>query len=629
MNLAGEATAQGVTRSASIRIGRNFEGANMNCISRFTRTGAIAAIGALCFAASAPAQVLQQIPSDALVVVKLKNLQAINDKAAALSKQFGLVEMTPDAGDPLGALLGKANLGAGIDKGGDAAIAVLNGDLNAAEPSAIALIPVSDYAAFVGSFGDPKKDGDFDVIHFSFAGNKDNDDTFVAHWGNYAVLSDKKENLSKKPDGFKASGATAKELDSKDAVAVVNFKVLGPKLKELLTAKKGEMLAQLDKAVLGDEKTAKYSALIKSVVNQALWLGEEFLGDARFASFSLNLSEKGFGTSLMADFEAGSYLGKAFGGVKNSSGSLLAGLPEAKYLMFGGGVSGGDSGKKVMEDFLAPIEAELAKSGDEMKPIISFVDAMKKVVAAQKAQVFGVIQPSGALGASALIQTVAITTGDAKAILDGQAKALEAEQKLMELMPSPGGVKRPMMKFEVTPNVKTVDGVQFNQFTSGIDPNDNSPEAMQVKMMLTYMYGPSGAGGYMGAIDDQHVLVVSGVDDAMIGAAIKASKEKQDNLSKNEGVMLVAQQLPKQRVGEFYVAVDEIVNTASNYAKMMGIPIPISMKPNLPPIGIAVATDGPAIRIDSFIPADLVEAVVTTSLQLRMLGGGRGKPGGL
>ena len=63
---------------------------------------------------------------------------------------------------------------------------------------------------------------------------------------------------------------------------------------------------------------------------------------------------------------------------------------------------------------------------------------------------------------------------------------------------------------------------------------------------------------------------------------------------------------------------------------MMGMPIPVNIKPDLPPIGVAVATDGSASRIDSFIPADLVEQMITTSLQLKMMGGGgRGKPGGL
>jgi hypothetical protein len=488
---------------------------------------------------------------------------------------------------------------------------------------------VSDYGAFVAALGEPKKDGDFDVVHLGSGADKDQSDTFVAHWGNYAALSDKKENLAKKPDGFKATGATAKELDAKDVVAVVNMKVLGPKINEQLKAKKGEMLTEVQKALQGDEKLGKYAPLIQAVVNQALASAEEFLADTQYASFSVNLNDKGIGTTLMADFDPASYLGKAFGGVQNTGGSMLAGLPAGKYLVFAGSVTASNTTKALVDDFLKPIDAELAKAGDEMKPVIALVDAVRTVIENQKASVVGILEPSGALGASALFQTISLSTGDAKKLMGAQAKALEAEEQLMSLMPQPGGQKRPQMKFTFTPNAKSIDGVDFAQFTTGLDPNDNSPEAMQAKQMLAIMYGPNGASGYVGALDDQHLLQVSGIDDTVISAAIKAAKEKQDNFKDNESLKMVASNLPQQRVGEFYIAVDEIINTVSNYAKMMGIPIPVNMKPNLPPLGVTVGTEGPALRVDSYVPSDLVEAIVTTTIQLRMMGGGRGKPGGL
>ena len=56
----------------------------------------------------------------------------------------------------------------------------------------------------------------------------------------------------------------------------------------------------------------------------------------------------------------------------------------------------------------------------------------------------------------------------------------------------------------------------------------------------------------------------------------------------------------------------------------------MNIKPDLAPIGMSVSSEGAALRADSFIPADLVESMITTGLQLKMMGGGgRGKPGGL
>ena len=62
----------------------------------------------------------------------------------------------------------------------------------------------------------------------------------------------------------------------------------------------------------------------------------------------------------------------------------------------------------------------------------------------------------------------------------------------------------------------------------------------------------------------------------------------------------------------------------------MGMPIPISMKAGLPPIGFSLASEGASMRGDMFVPSDLVEQCIAMALQLKMMGGaGNGKPGGL
>src|SRR5258708_3199379 len=183
----------------------------MKCYQRRTLriapVWAFAAVTAF-WAASAQAQVLNQVPSDAMFVLKLKNLGSVSDKAGVLAKQFGLVEMNPAAADPLGWMLTEGGMANGVDKAGDAALVIAHGELGSRPPPLIILIPVSDYKAFVGNFADAKKDGEFDVFRMSFSGQKDNDDTYSTNWGKYAALSPKKDLLSKKPDGFKATGAT-------------------------------------------------------------------------------------------------------------------------------------------------------------------------------------------------------------------------------------------------------------------------------------------------------------------------------------------------------------------------------------------------------------------------------------
>lgn len=569
------------------------------------------------------AQVLDLVPGDALVVFRIKNLTEVNDKAAALAKQWGLVEMAPQAADPLGALLESGGITKGLDRNSDAAIVLANGDLDGAQPPILILIPVADYAAFLGNFGEAKKEGDLDVFNMTVKGEKDKEPTYSAHWGKYAAVTPIKELLAKKPDGFKATGLAAKELAAKDMVTIVNFQILGPKLDKQLKGNKEKLLGDVEKNFTKDEKTAKYAPLIKAVVTQGLAMGEEFLADATSATLSFNLSKEGITTSILADFKGDSYLGKAFTGIKGTDGPLLAGLPDAKYVFFGGGSTGGEEGAKMLADLLRPIEAQLAISGDELKPILKMLESMKQMMAANKGSVVGMIAPTGAIGATSLFQTVSINKGDAKVLAAGQQQIMEAQQQLMALIPN-----QPKTKTNYTPNAKTIDGVSFTQFTTEVIGDEGT--AAQAKQMMTMMYGPNGATGYNGILDDQHMLTVLGLDDAMISTAIKAAKENTDPLSKLESVQMVTRNLPKNRIGVFYFDLGQLVTTGTNYAKMMGMPIPINIKPDLAPIGVTVGTDGPAVREDIFIPADLVEAIVTTSIQLKMMGGGgQGKPGGL
>jgi hypothetical protein len=312
--------------------------------------------------------------------------------------------------------------------------------------------------------------------------------------------------------------------------------------------------------------------------------------------------------------------------MKPGSGSLLAGLPDGKYLMFGGATFT-DQGREMLHDFFSPIEAELGKAGDQMKPVVSMLDGMKKVMDASKGQTFGLLAPSGAIGQTSLLQYMAIVNGDTKALMGAEQQIMESEQQIMSLLPNqPQGA----MKMEFKPNAKTVDGVEFSQFTTTFGGNENSPEAMQMKQVMAMMYGPNGPTGYMGAVDDQHLLVYMGLDDAMTSNTIKAVKASNDTLSKTPAVTLVDKHLPQQKSMSFYFGLGETVQTVSNYAKMMGVPIPINVKADLPPIGVGCATEGTAIRVDSFVPADLVEQMIATGMQLKMMGGGgNGKPGGL
>ncbi len=59
-------------------------------------------VAALLLAGRAQAQVMDQVPSDALAVLRIKDLDAVSKKAGKMAKELGLDQMSPELGDPLG-----------------------------------------------------------------------------------------------------------------------------------------------------------------------------------------------------------------------------------------------------------------------------------------------------------------------------------------------------------------------------------------------------------------------------------------------------------------------------------------------------------------------------------------------
>src|SRR4051812_25073578 len=163
-----------------MKIHNLLQGAFMKTVRRLVTVSCIAAIALLNSAARG--QVVKQIPSDALIVVKVNNLLQTSNKIAGLAKQFGVSDMVPQMGDPLGAFEEKTGMSKGLNKEGEFAFAYLNdeaykpaeaaaGDNKPARPRArrmqpamLVLIPVANYDEFLTNFTNVKADGDMSTV---------------------------------------------------------------------------------------------------------------------------------------------------------------------------------------------------------------------------------------------------------------------------------------------------------------------------------------------------------------------------------------------------------------------------------------------------------------------------------
>src|SRR5690242_3486666 len=121
----------------------------MKSLRRLSTVVVVAAI--MLFTCAVRAQVLEQIPEQALVVVKVNSLSSFSTKFGKLATDLQLTAQVPQLADPLAALQEKLKLQNGVDKNGEAAFAYL--DPAAAggneDKSVLILLPVSDYKAFI------------------------------------------------------------------------------------------------------------------------------------------------------------------------------------------------------------------------------------------------------------------------------------------------------------------------------------------------------------------------------------------------------------------------------------------------------------------------------------------------
>ena len=585
------------------------------------RVGMTLVVLAMWVTCSARAQVLTMMPDNALVVIKIKNLQDVSGKVAVLSQQWGLANIRPELNDPLGTLLTVANLGPGLNKAGEAAAAVMQPSPGSPIPNMLFLVPVTDFKAFAAALPNSKPDGELTM--FSPGGGQPG---YVADWGKYAAMSPQRENVTKKPAGLQVSAMASKEMDVKDLIVYANIKELRKQALPAIQQNKAQIL-QMMEAQMRNAPGAnpKFAPLMKAYMGQFITVIEGFLRDADGATFGVNLSKDGISTTLLADFQPESYSGKAVRALKNTDASLTAGLPDSKYFFYGG-VGGGDptASLQLFTDFVAPIQQEAAALGEEAKSINDYIAGMKTFITSSKSMTFGLVAPpANMIGQEGLLQMVTLVKGDAAKLVAAQNQVMTAEKDLMKL----SGMEN-IVKFSKTPDAKTVDGVSLTEYRMAMEGQPQTPQEQQMAFVMQFMYGPKGVSVFTGPIGADKVVTVVGGNETLLTSAIAAAKTDSDPLSKGIGAK-VAAALPQSRLAVFYLPVDVIATTVLDVMAARGMPGGVKLPPNLPPLGAAIDTEGSAVRVDGYVPAQTVQSLIAAGMQMWLQGMNQGQPGGL
>ena len=587
------------------------------------RTSVLALSVALSLAGISYGQVMDKVPADALVVIKVANLAQTSAKVAKLAETLGVNGFVPQLNDPLGALKKQLKISGGLKDDGELAFVYLDPKGADEGKSVIILVPTTDYAALVGNIEGATKDGELTVTK-----GQDGEDMYLADWGGYAAASPIKELVAVAPSKTVTLIPRAKsELDGNDMTLFANFAALRGPLTADFAKNREKAKSEMMEGMKGDGKVPeKYHPVAEAAFDQVFNVLDAFLRDADAATIGLKIGENGISQNVVTQFKEGSYIGRLTDDLKNDGGTLLTNLPTGKYLMYGGAAGFEKVTGQLIDDLIGPV-LKVLPPDEELKMVPEYIASLKALSAEVKGASFGLIAPQGGIGQEAVIQSVTTLKGDSGKITE-QFKAMNDKYAdvMNKLMGEAQGVE---LKQTYAVATKEIDGVKFDSITTEF--LGESAMASQQRQMMQVMYGAPKVDMYIGNAGSV-VLSFLGANDDSVKALIAAAKANSSPLADIETVKSVTKELPSKRVAEAYIQVDEIfafaVRGANQFGMMQGN---VALAPDLQPVGVSLSSDKSALEFKWYITNDLLQALVTGGLQTyqNMQGGGGQGGGGL
>ena len=574
-----------------------------------------AAAGLLVFAGQTVlAQSLNSVPDNAIVMVKVNNLDQTSKKLGDLMQQWGVAAMNPALADPLVELERMANLQQGVNRAGEGAVILVN---PANEPGAqgaaplIIMLPVSDYDAFIKNFPDAQADGELTMITLPIG----NETGYVAKWGTFAAVSPNRALVAAKPKATKVVGLAAKEMQDHDLVAYVNFPGFRTQAAGGLAMGRGLVIGQMDQAMQKKPDQAKYAPVASAGMNQLFNGLDHVMNETQAMTLGIDLSKTGVQITYMADFVPESYLATKVAGWKTPPTKMISGLPDGKYAFAGGAAIDNNTISQLVDDMVAPVRAAAVTIGDPGKPIVGYIDAIRQAVASTTGQSFGFNVGEGEVGKTPLFETVVVSRGDADKLLAAQKDIAQYQEQFMKLFQMPGQPGAATAT-KILPAVKSIGGVSFDQVTTTVEgarPNDPGLKMMEM------LYGPNGFSMLVGKVDAKTLLGVSNKQDAQIQTAITAAKAGTDPLASDAQVKEASAKLPPNSFFTMFAFPEQLMRLASRASQAIsGTALQTKLPANVQPIAISGSTEATAVKFSVYVPSSVVQSGVSVVLQEAM-----------
>ena len=116
-------------------------------------------------------------------------------------------------------------------------------------------------------------------------------------------------------------------------------------------------------------------------------------------------------------------------------------------------------------------------------------------------------------------------------------------------------------------------------------------------------------------VGKQHVVVAFGGGAERFTSICKLAAEGKSPLSSDPGIMRIARKFAKSKTAEGYFALDHLVQLIVRFAEKTGRPVPIQAMQKVAPVGFASTGQDDWLRMDVFVPMELIVAVKNLIVQ--------------
>lgn len=460
-----------------------------------------------------------------------------------------------------------------------------------AEPDVLMLIPTTDFDALVGQFN-PVVENGLQAFQTGMG-----DMTFARDLGNgYALAGENAELVA----AYNAEGGAAAfetmigragmdVADRSDVYAIVQFDAFRDLIEEGLDAAREQMAEGMAMAAgMGGQDPEA----VAEQMEQGLAMIESFVDQSQAMVLGADASAMGVGIEMSSNFKEGTeWAGLMQAGGKSEA--LLASMPAGPYLL------------AYAADFDNPLMQQLfGKFGAMKMNMMGGMAAMEGVdpeamLKNMKGQAIAVYPgPAGIMG-GVFSGTVAYTKSD-------NPNAMRTS--LMNAMNAMGNVEAGQGEFAMTmqstfmENAGQINGTNYDSWSMTFNMGGQANPFMGQFMMMLFGQ-PDGIKGLMAATDKGVYTTYSPnparLQDALDGGASLAD----DQLTKQ-----VAERLPANRIGEFYLGADSILAQVMPFIQMQLGPMDLGVEGPIPPMGIGLTAGEGSLHGAMYFPMPLIQA---------------------